>query len=176
MEQVELIKVISEFGILIVIAGLYLYERFTDNKDSNNILLDVKSLLEDLKEKDRLKRKTSLSLHEFRDALDLYLSSQMCELIKECDHLITINHIHDNEEETKSRVQEMAQRVHARHRNFIDTFSYNGREMSTILDSQDFISKKAEICTEWILGDNHHPLPLYRALDSYFESFSISLE
>ena len=175
-KSVELIKLISEFGVLIVIAGLYLYERFMSDRDSVKLLGDLKILLEDVKKKEFEKTRTNLTLYEFRDAVDLYLSSQKYELIMECDSIININHIHDDEEETRERVLKMVKRVHARHKSFIDNFLYGGREISSLLDSQDFIQRKADICSEWILGDNHHSTSLFRNLDSYFETFLLELE
>lgn len=176
MEQAELIKFISEFGILVVIAGLYLYERFMSDRDSSKLLGDLKILLEKLNEKECAKARANLTVHELRAALDLYLSSQKCELIAECDAIVTINHINDNPEVTKKRIKSMVRRVHARHKDFIDRFTYEGKELGAMLDSQDFINMKAQICEEWIFGDDHHPLPLSRRLDSYFETFSLELE
>ena len=176
MEQVELIKLISEFGILIVIAGLYLYERFMSDRDSARLLKDLKHLLEDVKKQNAEKSKTTLNIYEFRSAIDLYLSSQKCELIMECDSIVTLNHVHEDEEETRARVLKMAQRVHARHKDFVDNFIYEGKEISAILDNSDFIQKKAEICADWVLSDERSFLVLFRNLSSYFEAFSLEIE
>ena len=94
----------------------------------------------------------------------------------ECDSIVTINHVHEDEEATRLRVLKMVQRVHARHRDFIDSFLYEGKEISSILDNSDFIQKKAEICTAWVLNDKRSFLSLFRNLSSYFEAFSLEIE
>lgn len=176
MEQVELIKLISEFGVLIVIAGLYLYERFMSGRESIQILKDLKVLMTDIKTKNCERMQKSLSIYNFRSAISLYLSSQKCELIKECAEMVAINHIHDDEEITKQKILNLVQSIHERHKDFIDELYFNGKPLEMILDNAEFIQSKIDICTEWVLGNEHEYAILYRQLDFYFERFKIKIE
>ena len=45
-----------------------------------------------------------------------------------------------------------------------------------ILDNAEFIQSKIDICTEWVLGNEHEDAILYRQLDFYFERFKIKIE
>lgn len=176
MGHIEFIRLISELGILVVIAGLYLYERFMSNRQSLQILSDLEKLMKDFNKKQYEKTQRNLSIYNFRSVVDLYLSSQKGELLKECDEIVTMNHIHLNEEATKQKILGMVQRVHERHKDFIDELYFSGKPLKLFLDNADFLQSKVDICSSWILGQDHHVNSLHRALDSYFERFKIKLE
>lgn len=176
MESMELIKLISEFGVLIVIAGLYLYERFMENRNTSKTLGELKELLTKIKEEEKEHIQKELTVYNFRSVLDLYLTSQLTELIKEMDDLIAINHIHTDEDKTREKIDRIVRVAHKRHRDYINELVFRDRQLSEIIDSDDFIQEKVAICTDYVLSENPLPAKLWRALNACFERFKLSLD
>lgn len=172
MELEALIRSISEFGILIVIAGVYLIQNLRDNSTYKKDLGEVKDAISKLSAKNIEAEHNTIRKYELHEYISAFIKALKSDIVTEVLVVIANNNIHANEELTRRNFRLKMDVFVDKNNGFIDGKSCEGRALTDII-SQVNLDELSDIALNYIYAEpkERKVINLIRHIDAVLGAF-----
>lgn len=176
MEVESLIKSISEFGILVVIAAVYLIQNFRDNSSLKEDIAELKSLISKLTNDSLEANHNTLHSYELQEYIGMFTKAMKCDLVTEALIVIYNNNIHADEEAVKRNFKLKTKVILDKNTDFLEGKTCNGHSLLDIANTLN-LDELSDVCITYIFTEqkDRNVINLVRQLDTLLGAFKAQL-
>lgn len=197
--SIETGHAISELGILIMIAAIFLIGVVALTKffvssmreTMNSVLQSQSAIMEQLKTVNTQTESLQIILSKMSESTTIEslveqtkensyrlikqsFSNNILDLISGANDIIKNNHIVDKER-TYNKIQNVVNIAHKHRIMFLNNYKYHGTKLGDFANNKDWVNKKIEILKAYIYSDNRDSQILLRELKLAYEAFNYEL-
>ncbi len=176
MEVESLIKSISEFGILIVIAAVYLIQNFRDNSSLKKDIAELKALISKLTNDSLEANHNTLHAYELQEYMGMFTKAMKCDLVTEALIVISNNNIHADEEAVKRNFKLKTKVILDKNTDFLEGKTCDGHSLLDIAKTLN-LDELSDVCITYIFTEqkDRKVINLVRQLDTLLGAFKAQL-
>lgn len=176
MEVESLIKSISEFGVLVVIAAVYLIQNLRYSASVKEDFAEVKALLEKLTNDSLEANHNTLRPYELQEYIGMFLKAMKIDLVTEVLVVLSHNNIHADEEGLKKNFRLRSNAILYKNMDFLDGKNCGGRALVDIAKSIN-LEELNDVCIAYIFTEtkDRKVINLVRQLDTLLGAFKAQL-
>ena len=176
MEIESLIKSISEFGILIVIAAVYLLQNFRDSSSLKKDIADLKSLIGKLTTDSLEANHNTLRAYELQEYIGMFTKAMKCDLVTEALIVISNNNIHADEDAVKKNFKLKTKVILDKNTDFLEGKTCDGHSLLDIAKTLN-LDELSDVCIAYIFTEqkDRKVINLVRQLDTLLGAFKAQI-
>lgn len=176
MELESLIKSISEFGVLVVIAAVYLIQNLRDSSSIKKDFSELKSMIDKLTNDSLEASHNMLRTYELHEYIGMFTKAVKCDLVTEALIVISNNNIHADEDAVKRNFKLKSKIIFDKNTDFLEGKTCAGRSLVDIAKTLD-LDELSDVCIEYIFTEqkNRKVINLVRQLDTLLGAFKAQL-
>lgn len=176
MEIESLIKSISEFGILIVIAAVYLLQNFRDSSSLKKDFAELKALIGKLTNDSLEVNHNTLHPYELQEFMGMFTKAMKCDLVTEALIVISNNNIHADEDAVKRNFKLKTKVILDKNTDFLEGKTCDGHSLSDIAKTLN-LDELSDVCITYIFTEqkDRKVINLLRQLDTLLGAFRAQL-
>lgn len=176
MEIESLIKSISEFGILVVIAAVYLIQNFRDNSSLKKDIEELKSLISKFTNYSLEASHNTLRAYELHEYMEMFTKAMKCDLVTEALIVISNNNIHADEDAVKRNFKLKTKVILDKNTDFLEGKTCDGHSLSVIANTLN-LDELSDVCITYIFTEqkDRKVINLLRQLDTLLGAFRAQL-
>lgn len=176
MELESLVKSISEFGVLIVIAAVYLLQNFRDSSDIKKDFAELKALIGKLTNDSLEVNHNTLHPYELQEYMAMFTKAMKCDLVTEALIVISNNNIHADEDAVKRNFKLRTKVIFDKSTDFLEGKTCSGRSLVDIAKTLN-LDELSDVCIMYIFTEqkDRKVINLVRQLDTLLGAFKAQL-
>lgn len=176
MEIESLIKSISEFGVLVVIAAVYLIQNLRDSSSIKEDFSELKSMVGKLTNDSLEASHNMLRTYELHEHIGMFTKAMKCDLVTEALIVISNNNIHADEDAVKRNFKLRAKVIFDKNTDFLEGKTCVGRSLVDIANTLD-LDELSDVCITFIFTEqkDRKVINLVRQLDTLLGAFKAQL-
>lgn len=176
MEFESLIKSISEFGVLIVIAAVYLLQNFRDSSSIKKDFAELKALIGKLTNDSLEVNHNTLHPYELQEYMGMFTKAMKCDLVTEALIVISNNNIHADEEAVKRNFKLKTKVILDKNTDFLEGKTCDGHSLIDIAKTLN-LDELSDVCIAYIFTEqrDRKVINLVRQLDTLLGAFKAQL-
>ena len=176
MELESLIKSISEFGVLIVIAAVYLIQNLRDSSSIKEDFSELKSMVGKLTNDSLEASHNMLRTYELHEYIGMFTKAMKCDLVTEALIVISNNNIHADEDAVKRNFNLKAKVIFDKNTDFLEGKTCAGRSLVDIANTLN-LAELSDVCITYIFTEqkDRKVINLVRQLDILLGAFKAQL-
>ena len=176
MELESLIKSISEFGVLIVIAAVYLIQNLRDSSSIKKDFSELKSMIGKLTNDSLEASHNMLRTYELHEYIGMFTKAMKCDLVTEALIVISNNNIHADEDAVKRNFNLKAKVIFDKNTDFLEGKTCAGRSLVDIANILN-LDELSDVCITYIFTEqkDRKVINLVRQLDILLGAFKAQL-
>lgn len=176
MELESLIKSISEFGVLVVIAAVYLIQNLRDSSSIKEDFSELKSMVGKLTNDSLEASHNMLRNYELHEHIGMFTKAMKCDLVTEALIVISNNNIHADEDAVKRNFKLRTKVIFDKNTDFLEGKTCEGRSLVDIANTLD-LEELSDVCITYIFTEqkDRKVINLVRQLDTLLGAFKAQL-
>ena len=176
MELESLIKSISEFGVLVVIAAVYLIQNLRDSSSIKEDFSELKSMVGKLTNDSLEASHNMLRNYELHEHIGMFTKAMKCDLVTEALIVISNNNIHADEDAVKRNFKLRTKVIFDKNTDFLEGKTCSGRSLVDIAKTLN-LDELSDVCIMYIFTEqkDRKVINLVRQLDTLLGAFKAQL-